>query len=131
MPPQWLDHVRLSAVRLYDGGSASFVSPTGLLLTNHHVARGQLQKNSTAQHDYIKDGFYARTQQEEMKSPDLEVNVLVSMENVTSRVEEALKSAKGTDAEVAARKNVIAGIERESTEKTGLRSDVVTLYNGG
>ena len=55
---EWLDHVRLSSVRLNDGGSGSFVSPHGLLLTNHHVARGQLQKNSTADHDYIRDGFY-------------------------------------------------------------------------
>src|ERR1700760_2619833 len=82
----WLDHVRLSSVRLNDGGSGSFVSPHGLLLTNHHVARGQLQKNSTAEHDYIENGFYAPTPVQEMKSPDLEVNVLVSMENVTARV---------------------------------------------
>src|SRR5579864_7258324 len=67
--PQWLDHVRLSSVRLNDGGSGSFVSPTGLLLTNHHVALGQLQKNSTPEHDYVKSGFYARTAQEEIKSP--------------------------------------------------------------
>ena len=57
----WLDHLRLSSVRLNDGGSGSFVSPDGLLLTNHHVARGQLQKNSTADHDYLRDGFYATT----------------------------------------------------------------------
>ena len=56
---EWLDHLRLSSVRLNDGGSGSFVSPEGLLLTNHHVARGQLQKNSTAEHDYIRAGFYA------------------------------------------------------------------------
>src|SRR5215813_13673724 len=66
----WLDHVRLSCVRLNDGGSGSFVSPHGLVLTNHHVARGQLQKNSTKEHDYIRDGFYAATPAEEMKSPD-------------------------------------------------------------
>ena len=82
---QWLDHVRLSCVRLNDGGSGSFVSAHGLLLTNHHVARGQLQKNSTAERDYVKNGFYAATPDQEMKSPDLEVNVLMSMENVTQR----------------------------------------------
>ena len=64
---QWLDHVRLSSVRLNDGGSGSFVSAHGLLLTNHHVARGQLQKNSTSQHDYLKNGFYAATPDQEMK----------------------------------------------------------------
>jgi len=128
---QWLDHVRLSCVRLNDGGSGSFVSAHGLLLTNHHVARGQLQKNSTAQRDYINDGFYAATPAEEMKSPDLEVNVLMSMENVTTRVSDAVKQARTPAEEFGARRAVIAAIERESLQKTGLRSDVVTLYNGG
>jgi Peptidase S46 len=128
---QWLDHIRLSCVRLNDGGSGSFVSAHGLLLTNHHVARGQLQKNSTAQHDYIKDGFYAATPEQEMKSPDLEVNVLVSFENVSERVAAAVKKAARPNEEFAARRAVIADIERESQQKTGLRSDVVTLYNGG
>ena len=131
LTPQWLDHVRLSSVRLNDGGSGSFVSATGLLLTNHHVALGHLQKNSTPEHDYVKNGFYARTAQEEIKSPDLEVNVLVSMENVTSRVQDALKGARSAEQEFAKRRDVIAAIERESLEKTGLRSDVVTLYQGG
>lgn len=128
---QWLDHLRLACVRLNDGGSGSFVSAHGLLLTNHHVALGQLQKNSTAEHDYVRDGFYATTAEEEMKSPDLEVNVLMSMENVTERVNNAVKSAKNEDEQFAKRKATIAEIERESTEKTGLRSDVVTLYQGG
>jgi len=128
---QWLDHLRLSCVRLNDGGSGSFVSPHGLLLTNHHVALGQLQKNSSAEHDYVRDGFYAATPDEEMKSPDLEVNVLVSTENVTERVNAAVKAAKTTEEEFAKRKAVVADIERESTEKTGFRSDVVTLYAGG
>src|SRR5271165_5766800 len=109
----WLDHVRLSSARLNDGGSRSFVSPHGLLLTNHHVARGQLQKNSTAEHNYIENGFYAPALEQEMKSPDLEVNVLMSMENVTARVQEALKSAKTPEQEFAARRGVVAEIERE------------------
>src|SRR5580700_6424967 len=128
---QWLDHVRLSCVRLNDGGSGSFVSAHGLLLTNHHVARGQLQKNSTAERDYVKNGFYAATPADEMKSPDLEVNVLMSMENVTGRVLAALKGAATPEQEFEKRKATIAAIERESLAKTGLRSDVVTLYQGG
>src|SRR6185369_3123335 len=80
----WLDHLRLSSVRLNDGGSGSFVSPDGLLLTNHHVALGQLQKSSTPEHNYVADGFYARTRAEEMKTTDLEINVLMSTENVTA-----------------------------------------------
>src|SRR5579871_2967400 len=128
---EWLDHVRLASARFNDGGSGSFVSPHGLVLTNHHIALGQLQKNSTAAHDYVKNGFYAATADQEMKSPDLEVNVLMSMEDVTHRVMESLKNAKTPEQEFAARKDVIARIERESEQKTGLRSDVVTLYQGG
>ena len=127
----WLDHLRLSSVRLNDGGSGSFVSPDGLLLTNHHVARVQLQKNSTAEHDYVRDGFYAATQDQEMKSPDLEVNVLVGMQDVTARVEAAAKGITDDAKALKAREAEIAAIEKESKDKTGLRSDVVTLYNGG
>ncbi|MGD0964968.1 MAG: S46 family peptidase [Candidatus Acidiferrales bacterium] len=127
----WLDHVRLSSVRLNDGGSGSFVSPDGLLLTNHHVARGQLQKNSTPEHDYIANGFYAATKDQEMKSPDLEVNVLVSMENVTARVQAAGTPAMTSEAALKARQAVSAAIESESLKATGLRSDVISLYQGG
>jgi hypothetical protein len=127
----WLDHVRLSSVRLNDGGSGSFVSPDGLLLTNHHVARGQLQKNSTAEHDYIRDGFYADTPDKEMKSPDLEVNVLIGMENVTALVQGAAKGISDQAKAMKAREAEIARIEKESKEKTGLRSDIVSLYQGG
>src|SRR5262249_30987146 len=131
LPKQRLDPVRLASARLNDGGSGSFVSAHGLLLTNHHVAREQLQKSSTAEHDYIKDGFLAKSQADEIKAPDLEVNVLMSTEDVTARVEAATKSADNPEVEFAARRKAIAEIESESTKKTGLRSDVVTLYNGG
>jgi Peptidase S46 len=127
----WLDHLRLSSIRMQDGGSASFVSPHGLMLTNHHMALGQLQKNSTPEHDYVRTGFYAATQDQEMKSADLEINVLVSMENVTTRVLDALKTAKTPAEQYKARQAAIAEISRESEQKTGLRSDVVTLYEGG
>jgi hypothetical protein len=127
----WLDHLRLSCVRLNDGGSGSFVSPDGLLLTNHHVARGQLQKNSTAEHDYLKNGFYAPTREQEMKSPDLEINVLISMENVTERVQGAAKGISDATRALKARDAEIAAIEKESLEKTKLRSDIVILYQGG
>jgi hypothetical protein len=128
---EWLDHLRLSSVRLNDGGSGSFVSPNGLLLTNHHVARGQLQKNSTAAHDYLRDGFYASTQDAEMKSADLEVNVLVGMKDVTARVQGAAHGIADEAKALKAREAEIAAIEKESKEKTGLRSDVVSFYQGG
>ncbi len=127
----WLDHVRLSSVRFNDGGSGSFVSPHGLVLTNHHVARGQLQKVSTPEKNYVADGFVALTPEQELPCPDLELNVLMSMENVTSRVTGAVKKGMTDEQALEARKAAIAGIERESQTATGLRSDVVTLYHGG
>ena len=129
--PEWLDHVRLSSVRFNDGGSGSFVSPHGLVLTNHHVARGQLQKVSSAQKDYVKDGFYAKTQAEEMKCPDLEVNVLVSMENVTDQVVGAVRPGMSDQEALKARKAIMARIQNDSLKATGLRSDVIPLYRGG
>ena len=128
---EWLDHLRLSSVRLNDGGSGSFVSPDGLVLTNHHVARGQLQKNSTAEHDYLLNGFYASTPDQEMKSPDLEINVLVGMQDVTARVQGAAKGIADDAKALKAREAEVAAITKESKDKTGLRSDVVTFYNGG
>ena len=129
--PEWLDHVRLSSVRFNDGGSGSFVSPHGLALTNHHVALGQLQKVSTPQKDYAKDGFYARTPDEELKCPDLELNVLVSLEDVTVRVQGAARKGMSEEEALKARKAESAKIQKESQDATGLRSDVVTLYDGG
>jgi hypothetical protein len=128
---EWLEHVHLSSVRFNDGGSGSFVSPRGLVLTNHHVALGQLQKVSTPQKDYVKDGFYARTAAEELKCPDLELNVLVSMEDVTARVQGAVKKGMSEEEALKARKAESAKIEKESLDATGLRSDVVSLYSGG
>lgn len=127
----WLEHVRLASVRLNDGGSGGFVSPDGLLVTNQHVANGQLQKVSTKETDYTKDGFYAPTNAEELKCPDLECNVLVSYEDVTERVQTAVK-AGATDKQASEqRKAVIAQIEKDSTQQTGLKSDVISFYSGG
>jgi hypothetical protein len=126
--PAWLDHLRMSSVRFNDGGSGSFVSGRGLVLTNHHVAFGQLQKVSTPEKNYVADGFYAKTAAEELKCPDLELNVLVSMENVTSRVQAAAPAGANPAQALEARKKAIAAIEQESTAATSLRSDVVSLY---
>jgi hypothetical protein len=128
---EWLDHLRLASVRFNDGGSGSFVSPQGLALTNHHVAFGQLQKVSTPQKDYAKDGFFAKTQAEEMQCPDLELNLLESTEDVTARVQAAAKPGMKDAEALKARQAEIAKIQRESLKATGLRSEVVPLYNGG
>lgn len=128
---EWLDHIRLASLRFMDGGSGSFISPRGLILTNHHVAMGQLQKMSTAERDYVATGFYARSLAEEIPCPDLEINVLVSMEDVTARVQAAVKEGMSDAEALRARQAEIARIEKESLDKTGLRSNVVDLYHGG
>jgi len=118
-------------VRFNSGGSGSFVSATGLVITNHHVGADALQKFSDEQHNYLRDGFYVRTQAEEKKCVDLELNVLMSIEDVTARVNSAVKSEMTSEQASDARRSVIAAIEKESKDKTGLRSDVITLYQGG
>jgi len=128
---QWLDHLQKSSVRFNSGGSGSFVAPSGLCITNHHVGADALQKASSEQHNYLKDGFYAKSQDDEIKCADLELNVLMSIEDVTARVNGAVKPSMSPDAASKARDGAIAAIEKESKDKTGLRSDVVTLYQGG
>ncbi|HDL18740.1 MAG TPA: S46 family peptidase, partial [Bacteroidetes bacterium] len=128
---EWLDHVRLASVRFMDGGSGSFVSPDGLVMTNHHVGIGQLQKMSTPEKNLVVTGFYAPSYEQEAKCADLELNVLVYMENVTREITGAVKKGMTDDEALKARKAAIARIEKKSKEKTGLRSNVVDLYHGG
>jgi hypothetical protein len=127
----WLEHLQKASVRFNDGGSGSFVSPNGLTLTNHHVGAESLQKLSPKGKDYYRDGFLATSFEEELKCPDVELNVLQSIEEVTARVNSAVKPEMLPSQAAAARRAVMAEIERESLEKTKLRSDVVTLYQGG
>lgn len=127
----WFDHVRLATAKLGEGGSGSFVSPDGLLFTNQHVGRSQVTKLSTPERDFIKDGFYAATPEQELKCPDLEVNVLVSYEEVTQRVQGAVKPG-ATDAQAnRERRAEMAAIEKECANQAGLKCEVVTLYSGG
>jgi len=127
----WLDHLMRSSVRFNSGGSGSFVSGDGLVLTNHHVGADSLQKMGTPEHNYLRDGFLARTDADAIKCHDLELNVLQSIEDVTARVNAAIPAAATGDDAALARRKITAEIEKESLEKTGLRSDVVTLYQGG
>jgi hypothetical protein len=127
----WLKKVQLASVRFSNGASGSFVSPDGLVLTNHHVASSAVQKLSTPGHDYIKDGFYARTPAEELKSPDIELSVLVSIEDVTARVNGGVKTGMTPAEANLSRRAEIAAVEKDSLAATKLQSEVVTLYRGG
>jgi hypothetical protein len=127
----WLRKVQLASVRFNNGGSGAFVSRDGLVLTNNHIAEDTLSKLSTEAKDYMKDGFLARTRAEEAKAPDLELNLLMSIEDVTARVAGATKPGMTAAEASSARDAEIRAIEDESNKATGLRSDVVTLYQGG
>ncbi|MDP6445551.1 MAG: S46 family peptidase [Pirellulaceae bacterium] len=127
---EWANHIMLSSVRFNSGGSASFVSSNGLVLTNHHVGAETLHKLSDADNNYYKDGFYAKTMSDEIKAPDLELNQLVSISDVTAKVNGVVKPGMNAGAAAAARRAAIAKIENDSLEETKLRSNVVTLYGG-
>jgi len=127
--PSWLDHLRLSSLR-FPGGSGSFISADGLVLTNHHVGRSHIQAVSTKDHDYVKEGFVAPTRADEIKVPGLELNTLMSMENVTDRVN---KAAAGLSEKAAlkAREVELGRLQKELQDRTGLTAEPVTLYQGG
>ncbi len=127
----WLDHVRGASVRFNNGGSGSFVSADGLTFTNHHVAATCLQQMSTPEKNYYQLSFLAKTRAEEVKCPDLELNVLQSIEDVTQRVQGAVKPGMDAAAGATAMRAEMSAIESDCTKQTGLRCDVVTLYAGG
>ena len=128
----WLTHLQRSSVRVTTAwGSASFVSADGLLVSNQHVMADAVQKASTQVKNYLRDGFYARTQAEEIKCPGLVLNVLESVEDVTARVNAAVSKDASADDASEARRKVIAEIEKESRDRTGLRSFVITFWEGG
>ena len=127
----WTRRVMLSSVRFNSGGSASFVSADGLVLTNHHVGADTIYKLSTPEHNYVVEGFYAESLEEELKAPDLELNQLISIEDVTEQVASSVTPAMSPADAFAARRAVMAKIEEASLKETGLRSDVITLYGGG
>src|SRR2546429_7987268 len=127
---EWLRKVQLASVRFNNGGSGSFVSPNGLVLTNYHIVEDIVNEVSTPEKDLAKEGFLAHTRAQEIKAPSLELNVLMSVEDVTTRVNGAVKSGMSDAEAFTARRSEIAAIEAESTKATGLRSDVIALYQG-
>jgi hypothetical protein len=126
----WLDHARLSSIRLAQGCSASLVSPDGLVMTNHHCARECLSELADAQHDYMEKGFYAATQADEKACPALEANQLTDITDVTSQVTKATAGKTGADFAQAERA-AIAGIQKTCGTGADIRCQVVTLYHGG
>ncbi|MBI4455975.1 MAG: S46 family peptidase [Acidobacteria bacterium] len=127
----WLGHLRLASVRFNSGGSGSFVSADGLTMTNHHIAADCLQKLSSSGKDYYRNGFYAAARQQEGRCPDLELNVLTEIEDVTTQVNQGVKPDMDAAQIFAAQRAGMSTLEKNCTGATGLRCDVITLYQGG
>ena len=128
---QWLDHVRLSAVRYGGGCSASFVSPNGLVMTNHHCARACIESATKEGEDFLSNGFYARTKEEERACQGLFLDQLQEITDVTPRVMQAIAGAKPAQAGKL-RTDAIAAIEKECQgEAKDKACQVVTFYRGG
>jgi hypothetical protein len=125
----WLEHLQKSSVR-FGGASGEFVSEDGLVLSNQHVGSRAIHRLSTREHNYTRDGFYARTRAEEKPCPGLELSVLMEIEDVTARVNAALQPGMSDEAAFKARRAVMAEIEKQSQQTTGFKSEVVTLYQG-
>lgn len=128
---EWAEHLMKSSVRFNVGGSASFISSTGLVLTNHHVGSDTLFKLSTPERNIMESGFLAKTPEQELKAPDLELNQLVTIKDVTDVVKGSVTVEMTTEQAVAARRAIIAKIEKEALDASGLKSTVTTLYGGG
>src|ERR1700758_4930435 len=88
---EWRERAQKASVRFNNGGSGGFVSADGLIVTNHHIGAGAILKVSPKNRDFLKDGFQARTRKQEIKCPDLELNVLQEIIDVTERVSAAVK----------------------------------------
>ena len=128
---EFIERLRKASVRFNNGGSASFVSAKGLVMTNHHVASDCIKKLSSKEKDYIKDGFHAETASAEMKCPDLEINVLMSIETVTDRINAKVTPEMTEKDRFEAQRAATAEVEKACKDETGLRCDVVKLYAGG
>jgi hypothetical protein len=126
----WLKHVRLASVRLAGGCSGSFVSAGGLVMTNYHCAVGCVKDASTKDKDYQVDGFYAKSEDKEIACPEIEVNQLLDIADVTSRVKGATKDLEGA-AFIKAQRAEMGLIEKSCSEENTYRCDVVPLYHGG
>jgi len=128
---QWLDRVRNAAVRLTGGCSASFVSPSGLILTNHHCVATCVQNNSTAENDLLNKGFAAAARTDERKCPGQQAEVVTTISDVTPTIKGAIGANTG-EALTKARDAKIAELEKANCPDTATtRCQVVALFGGG
>ncbi|RPI74261.1 MAG: S46 family peptidase [Ignavibacteriales bacterium] len=128
---EWLDHVRMSALRFATYCSASFVSEDGLIMTNDHCARESIVQVQKEDEDLNENGFIAENLDEERKVPGLFVDQLVLIKDVTEEIKNATASAATDDERMIKLDSIISEIESRETEATGLIISITPLYNGG
>jgi len=128
---EWLDDVRLSALRFGNGCSASFISEDGLVMTNHHCGRGYVTSVTREGEDFSKTGFWASTLADERSVPSLFVDRLMNTIDVTKEVQEAMEQGKSNTEKTALKNQKIKEIETKYRAETGFQCSVITFYNGG
>ena len=126
----WLDHVRLSSLRIAGGCSASFISPQGLVMTNHHCVVDCVEQVSTPQQNLVEAGYSAKTLADERKCPDFELDQLVEIRDVTKEVLAAMAGKTGDDANKALHAKE-AELQQSCGSDKAVRCDIVSLYHGG
>lgn len=126
----WAQHVQKSCLRVSLGGSASFVSPQGLVLTNHHVGSKAIYHLSTEKDDLLTNGFLAKSLDQEIQCPNMYVDQLISIRDVTAEVNQSGTDAMSAAERESARKSSIANIKQQAQKSTGLQPEVVSLYQG-
>ncbi|MGC8864369.1 MAG: S46 family peptidase [Bacteroidales bacterium] len=117
-------------VQFGGGCTAELVSPEGLLLTNHHCGYGEIQRHSSLEHDYLANGFWAMSRQEELPCPGLTVSFLIRMEDVTAEVMTALQPEMNTKQRNAAIDAVSRKIADKATEGTWYKAQVKPFFSG-
>jgi len=128
---QWLEKVRMSALRFASYCSASFVSEDGLVMTNHHCARESVTEASKDGEDFHTNGFYADSLSQERKIAGLFVDQLVKIVDVTDLIQKAMDEGQTDNEKKANKDKAIAQVQEKYKKETGLECSVITFYNGG
>ena len=119
------------AVVIFGGGcTGEIVSSQGLLLTNHHCGYGSIQSHSSLEHDYLKDGFWAMSREEELPNPNLSVTFLISITDVTDQILADVKPGMSEEERSSAINEARSNIEKKAAEGTDYRATVSSFYAG-